>query len=265
MPFSRIQEPLCYPLGKCVLNKWRKVRMIQIPRLSYSPHSRLRSDSQNVPLHSPCCDLQALCALDLTLALWIALLHQCILISSPFLCNPSPSCHLHTWKPKLLHTEIIIHNSLMWWVKRVFSLTWNNALIPKDENSGIRNKLLQGWPFARGSRHKPPWNPFIDFYLFSETGCGSLPPPLLCPSQASPLVGLGSFGLMTYDLWARISGAPLWRVWWWPREHGFTEIYSRISDKWNLDLGDSASRGRSQGSWGFQVPTWRWKDDTGER
>lgn len=31
----------------------------------------------------------------------------------------------------------------MGWVKRAFSLTQNNVLIPKDENSDIRNKLLQ--------------------------------------------------------------------------------------------------------------------------
>ena len=41
--------------------------------------------------------------------------------------------------------------------------------------------------------------PFFDLYLFSKAGCGYLPLSPLCPSQASPLVGLGSFGLMTYE------------------------------------------------------------------
>lgn len=149
-------HPNYYLLGKCALNKRRTAWMRFVdagPWLGYCPHSKLRADTENAPSPSPCLwPPGTLCpSLD----------PDPLDVSTPSVAPLLPLIICTIESPhKLIHTKIVMYdNSLKWWMRRVFSLTWSSALIPKDENSGTGHRLWKGWPFAGGAAvnlHKTP-------------------------------------------------------------------------------------------------------------
>lgn len=141
-------------------------------------------------------------------------------------------------------------------------LTWNNAFIPKDENAGTRDRLWQGWPFARGIHHKTCFSWICIYFLRKDV---DVYPRQSCALLSSSLVEMGSLAWWHMTSLQPSRGhhgeTPLWGAWWWPREKGFAGAHSRSSGTCN-PVWVSGWRESSQGSGGSQVPTGRWKGTT---